>query len=148
MSELSRRTFIGIAAAGLLTAAATPAVANDTQKASYGFGKRYIDAGIEATNYAKENSAIGVILVHGPDSKQGPSAEQIAKAFEGAIGRRGVDARSYLILDTNTPEDHMSITFTNGHTSQGPMSPIKARNQIDEIVGEHKRFSDLLAKPL
>jgi len=135
MSALSRRAFISVATASLLTAAA-PARADDkTPLSTFGVGSKY----------AKKHKALSMIIVHGPVEK-GHTPQDIAEGFSSAVSSKNVPVRAYFVPGKNMRADEMSVAFTNGYTSHGPMGLDKIGAAIPEIVDSFKRYNRLVSR--
>ncbi len=141
MSALSRRTFIGVAAAGLLTAAA-PAIADESQTVSYGTNRasNIAEAGVLSKNFAKEHDAIGVAIGF-KQYKGAPNPDEIGARFKQEFEKLGEDA-NYFIYPIDKPG--YVVSFDHAHSGTEYMSLTNAAQSIKDFVEEKRRFEELL----
>jgi len=111
------------------------AVQNATYEATPVIYENIADAGLAATEYALENDAIGIIIGYGPYDGA-PPPEAFGKRFQEEIAKLGEESQYFIGI---IPAEGYAVTFGFGRTTEGPMAPRDAAQNLQEIV-DIKRF--------
>jgi len=141
MSALSRRAFIGAAAATLLSAATTT-YADEPQTISYGsnWASNIAEAGVLSKNFAKEHDSIGVAI--GFKKYEGaPDPDKIGARFKQEFDKLGEDA-NYFIYPIDKPG--YVVSFDHAHSGTEYMSLTNAAKSMKDFVRDKRRFENLL----
>ncbi len=129
--------------------------ANDTGKAKQSFDNNskdtaHLDLTTQAKQEARLQKAIGLIITHGSISNDlqnnVSSPNEYVKALSSALAQANITLLPYYIYEPELPTDHMSLSFTNGYTSQGPMTIEESKSEMKSVVSEYRRYNELFSR--
>ena len=129
------RQFIAASAATASLALSPTGFASDEPNTEH------LDLTIQASEHARQNQALSLIISHGPQERVDP--QEVAQVISGALSDVNIDVRTYFV-PMDTDPDHMSFTFLNGYTSQGPMDFEGVKTRLQNVVDEYRRFHALV----
>ena len=110
----------------------------------------HLDISARAVTDARQNRALALIIAHGPVTAD-PNDEftdpyEYSAGLKSWLAQGPIDLITHYIATRGMGPNEMSMTFTNGYTSQGPMGPNKVPEQINDIVREFHRFNKLMSE--